>query len=77
MPKSQSATGAAGAPVGDAEARANFPWYQTAPRERGEAEIERIATSLKSKEIKIVVGKRNKSSLLRRARGPPKGRPNR
>ena len=68
MPKSRSATGAAGAPLGAAKARANFPRYQTAPRERGEAGIERIATSWKLKKIKIVVDKINKSSLLCRAR---------
>ena len=77
MPKSRSATGAAGAPLGAAEARVKFPRYQTAPRERGEAGIERIATSWKSKENKIVVDKINNASLLRRARGPPMGRPKR
>ena len=71
MPKSRSATGAAGAPLGAAEARAKFP-------RKGEAGIERIATSWKSKENnKIVVDKINNSSLLRRARGPPMGRPKR
>jgi len=62
MPKSRFATVAAGAPLVAAEARANFPRYQTTPRERGEAEIERIATSLNLEGITIVVGKINKSS---------------
>jgi hypothetical protein len=77
MPNSWSATVAAGAPLVAVEARANFPRYRTTPRERGEAEIERIATLLKLEVIKIVVGKINKSSRLRRARGPPMGQPNR
>ena len=77
MPNLRSATVAAGAPLVAAEARANFPRYQTTPRERGEAEIERIAISLNLEGIKIVVCKINEVSRLRRARGPPMGRPNR
>ena len=77
MSHSRSATVAAGAPLGAAEERANFPRYRTTPRERGEAEIERIAISLNLEGIKIVVCKINEVSRLRRARGPPMGRPNR
>ena len=46
MLKSRSVTVAAGAPLVAMESRANCPRYQTTPRERGEAEIARIATSL-------------------------------
>ena len=77
MSNSLSATVAAGAPLVAEEARANFPRYQTTPRERGEAASERIATSLNLEGITIVVGKINKSSRPHRARGPPMGRPNR
>ena len=77
MLKSRSVTVAAGAPLVAMESRANCPRYQTTPWERGEAEIASIATSLNFYGVNIVVSNRNKSSLLRRARGPPTGRPNR